>query len=62
MPYTMPKFTALAAERWAWVTCSGGMPSTWAAVAVWISSPVRNASCMALSPEIWASSRSSIWE
>ena len=32
------------------------------AVMAWMSAPVRKASTMAVSPLMWASSRSSIWE
>ena len=58
----MPKFTALARERIWWVTWSWGTWNTRAAVTVWKSAPDRKAYCMAVSPEMWASSRSSIWE
>ena len=62
IPYTMPKFTALAAERICRVTISGGTPKTCPAVMVWMSSPLRKAEIMCSSPAMWASSRSSIWE
>ena len=58
----MPKFTALARRRISWVTDSVGTPKTWEAVTVWMSSPLRKAACMASSPEMQASSRSSICE
>ena len=46
MPYTMPKFTALARRRISPVTWSGSTPNTWEAVIVWMSSPVRKAPIM----------------
>ena len=61
MPYTMPKFTALALLRICAVTSSTGTPKTCEAVTRCISSPERNASRMVSSPEICASRRSSIW-
>ena len=57
----MPKFTAFAARRIWEVTSPTGTPKTWAAVTVWKSSPVRKASIMCSSPEMWARSLSSIW-
>lgn len=62
MPYTTPKFTALARRRSSGVTSSSATWNTLAAVAVWKSVPDRNDSRMASSPEICASRRSSIWE
>ena len=44
------------------VTIIGGTPSTSAAVLVWMSSPRRKASISTGSPDMWASSRSSICE
>ena len=61
IPYTIPKFTAFALLRRAGVTSSSGTPNTRDAVTVWKSSPLRNASCIAVSPDMCASSRSSIW-
>jgi len=62
MPYTMPKFTALALERIWLVTISVGIPNTRAAVEVWMSLPSKKSSRMAASSATWASTRSSIWE
>ena len=62
MPYTMPKFTALALRRASGVTISGGTPITSAAVRVWMSSPLRNASTSTGSRDMCASRRSSICE
>ena len=58
----MPKFTAFARRRISWVTSPVATWNTWAAVAVWMSAPVVNAARIASSPEMWASSRNSIWE
>ena len=62
MPYTMPKFTALAERRMEGVTSSGRTPKTWEAVMVWMSAPLLKPSIIAGSPAIWARSLSSIWE
>ena len=61
MPYTMPKFTAFARLLSVGVTSSIGTLNTREAVTVWKSSPLKNASCIALSPDMCASRRSSIW-
>ena len=61
MPWTMPKLTALARLLRVGVTSETGTPKTFDAVTVWKSSPLKKASRMASSPEMWASSRSSIW-
>jgi len=51
-----------AIERWAEVSFAGSMPSTSAAVAVWMSSPRAKASRSFGSPETCARMRSSICE
>ena len=58
----MPKLTILAVRRMSGVTLSGGTPKTRAAVAVWMSAPVRKASSMAGSRLSAAMTRSSICE
>ena len=58
----MPKFTAFARRRISAVTSAGSTWNTLAAVSAWKSPPERKAERMASSPEMWARSRSSIWE
>ena len=57
----MPKLTALARERMRGVTSPSGTLNTCDAVTVWMSSPELKAAIIVSSPEMWASSRSSIW-
>ncbi len=62
MPYTMPKLTIFAPDRCSLVTSSNGTPCTWAATAVWMSSPRSKAWQRAGSSDRWARMRSSICE
>ena len=62
IPYTIPKFTAFALRRCSGVTSFNGMWNTCDAVMAWISWAVLYASIRRSSPDIWARTRSSIWE
>ncbi len=57
----IPKLTILATLRSSFVSSAGSLPSTSAAVAVWMSSLRANASRRRGSPETWARIRSSTW-
>ena len=58
----IPKLIIFAIARSPFVSVAGSLPSTSAAVAVWMSSPRSNASRSFGSPETWARMRSSICE
>ena len=57
----IPKLTIFATSRSERVSSAGSLPSTSAAVLVWMSSPRSNASRSTGSPETWARMRSSTW-
>ncbi len=58
----IPKLIILATARSSFVSVAASLPSTSAAVAVWMSSPRANASRSFGSPETWARMRSSTCE
>ncbi len=58
----IPKLTIFATLRSSFVSVAGSLPSTSAAVAVWMSSPRSNASRSFGSPETCARMRSSTCE
>ena len=58
----IPKLIIFATARSPLVSVAGSLPSTSAAVAVWMSSPRSKASRSFGSPETCARIRSSIWE
>ena len=62
IPYTIPKLTAFALRRCSGVTSFNGIWNTWDAVMAWISWAVLYASIRRSSPDMWARTRSSIWE